>query len=252
MHASNNKHKKSIGELVTENHVLAEVLHYFGISFFEHEQNSLEEVCAKYRVNPSQVIAELEEWAGRVEPTTEELFLHPIEVMVGYLKKKHRFFIRQALPFLTSMVEGMELGMTYKSLITDLRLMFPLFVDDFIHHIHDEEDSLFERIALLQDIDSGSVPLSEGIRIFALPSIQKMAVEHDAHDDEMRGIRKLTNDYQVANSASLSLRILYRELQKLESELFIHAKIENDLLFPKAVELEREVKRKLSLQIKSN
>jgi regulator of cell morphogenesis and NO signaling len=79
-----------------------------------------------------------------------------------------------------------------------------------------------------------------------------MAVEHDAHDDEMRGIRKLTNDYQVVNSASLSLRILYRELQKLESELLIHAKIENDLLFPKAVELEREVKRKLSLQIKSN
>ena len=252
MHGSDNKHKKSIGELVAENHILAEVLHYFGISFFEYEQNSLEEVCAKYRVNPSQVIAELEEWAGRVEPTTEELFLHPIEVMVGYLKKKHRFFIRQALPFLTSMVQGMELGMTYKSLITDLRLMFPLFVDDFIHHIHDEEDSLFERIALLQDIDSGSVPLSEGIRIFALPSIQKMAVEHDAHDDEMRGIRKLTNDYQVVNSASLSLRILYRELQKLESELLIHAKIENDLLFPKAVELEREVKRKLSLQIKSN
>jgi regulator of cell morphogenesis and NO signaling len=187
-----------------------------------------------------------------VEPTTEELFLHPIEVMVGYLKKKHRFFIRQALPFLTSMVKGMELGMIHKSLLSDLRLMFPLFVDDFIHHIHDEEDSLFERIAFLQNIDNGSVPLSEGIKIFALPSIQKMAAEHDAHDDEMRGIRKLTNDYQVAEHAGLSLRILYLELQKLESELLIHAKIENDLLFPKAVELEREVKRKLSLQIKSN
>lgn len=252
MHASDNKHKKSIAALVKENHVLAEVLHYFGISFFEHEQHSLEDVCAKYRVNPSQVIAELEAWASRVEPTTEELFLHPIEVMVGYLKKKHRFFIRQALPFLTSMVEGVDLGIGRKSLMTDLRLMFPLFVDDFIHHIHDEEDSLFERIAMLQDIDSGSVPLSEAVKIFTLPSIQKMAAEHEAHDDEMRGIRKLTNDYQVTNSSVLSMRILYLELQKLESELKIHAKIENDLLFPKAVELEKEVKRKLSLQIKSN
>ena len=252
MHASDDKHKRSIGELVTENHVLAEVLHYFGISFFDYEQQSLEEVCAKYRVNPSQVIAELEEWASRVEPTTEELFLHPIEVMVGYLKKKHRFFIRQALPFLTSMVEGIDLGKARKGLMTDLRLMFPLFVDDFIHHIHDEEDSLFERITLLQDIDNGSVPLSEAVKIFALPSIQKMAVEHDAHDDEMRGIRKLTNDYQVTDTSCLSLRILYLELQQLESELIIHAKIENDLLFPKAVELEKEVKRKLSLQIKCN
>ncbi|EPR69402.1 hemerythrin domain-containing protein [Cyclobacterium qasimii] len=252
MHSSENKHIKSIGELVTENHVLAEVLHYFGISFFHHEEHSLKEVCAKYNVNPSQVIAELEEWAGRVEPTKDELFLHPIGVLVGYLKKKHRHFIRQALPFLTSMVEGIEMDKSQKSLITDLRLMFPLFVDDFIHHIHEEEDSLFERIAYLHEIENGSVPLSEGIKVFTLPSIQKMAEEHDAHDDEMKGIRKLTNDYQISNSASVSVRVLYLELQKLESELMIHAKIENDLLFPKAVELEREVLRKLRLQIKNN
>lgn len=252
MHSSENKHIKSIAELVTENHVLAEVLHYFGISFFHHEQHSLKEVCAKYKVNPSQVIAELEEWARRVEPTKEELFLHPIGVLVGYLKKKHRHFIRQALPFLTSMVEGIEMEKTHKSLITDLRLMLPLFVDDFIHHIHEEEDTLFDRVAYLHEIENGSVPLSEGIKVFALPSIQKMAAEHDAHDDEMKGIRKLTNDYQISNGASVSVRVLYLELQKLESELMIHAKIENDLLFPKAVELEREVLRKLRLQIKNN
>ncbi|WP_339711034.1 hemerythrin domain-containing protein [Cyclobacterium amurskyense] len=252
MHSSKNKHRKSIGELVTENHVLAEVLHYFGISFFQHEQHSLEDVCAKYKVNPSQVIAELEEWASRVEPTSDELFLHPIGVLVGYLKKKHRYFIRQALPFLTSMVEGIEMEKSQKSLITDLRLMFPLFVDDFIHHIHEEEDTLFERIAYLHEIENGSIPLNEAIKVFALPSIQRMAAEHDAHDDEMKGIRKLTNDYLISKDASISVRVLYLELQKLESELMIHAKIENDLLFPKAVELEREVFRRLHLQIKSN
>jgi|TARA_R110002096_G_scaffold170129_2_gene342164 regulator of cell morphogenesis and NO signaling len=252
MHSSKNKHRKSIGELVTENHVLAEVLHYFGISFFQHEQHSLEDVCAKYKVNPSQVIAELEEWASRVEPTSDELFLHPIGVLVGYLKKKHRYFIRQALPFLTSMVEGIEMEKSQKSLITDLRLMFPLFVDDFIHHIHEEEDTLFERIAYLHEIENGSISLYEAIKVFALPSIQRMAAEHDAHDDEMKGIRKLTNDYLISKDASISVRVLYLELQKLESELMIHAKIENDLLFPKAVELEREVFRRLHLQIKSN
>ncbi|AKP51818.1 hemerythrin domain-containing protein [Cyclobacterium amurskyense] len=252
MHSSKNKHRKSIGELVTENHVLAEVLHYFGISFFQHEQHSLEDVCAKYKVNPSQVIDELEEWASRVEPTSDELFLHPIGVLVGYLKKKHRYFIRQALPFLTSMVEGIEMEKSQKSLITDLRLMFPLFVDDFIHHIHEEEDTLFERIAYLHEIENGSIPLNEAIKVFALPSIQRMAAEHDAHDDEMKGIRKLTNDYLISKDASISVRVLYLELQKLESELMIHAKIENDLLFPKAVELEREVFRRLHLQIKSN
>ena len=130
--------------------------------------------------------------------------------------------------------------------------MFPLFADDFIHHIHEEEDTLFERIAYLHEIENGSIPLNEAIKVFALPSIQRMAAEHDAHDDEMKGIRKLTNDYLISKDASISVRVLYLELQKLESELMIHAKIENDLLFPKAVELEREVFRRLHLQIKSN
>jgi len=252
MHSLENNRKKSIADLVNENHVLAGVLHYFGISFFQHENHSLEEACTAHNVNPAQVIAALEDWAARKEPTREELFLHPIELVVGYLKKKHRYFVRQALPFLSSMVEGIELGAMHKSLMSDMRLMFPLFVDDFIHHIHEEEDTLFERIRLLQDIDAAGLPLSEAIQIFDLPSISRMASDHEAHDDEMEGIRKLTNDYRIPATATVSMKILFHEFQQLERELVIHAKIENDLLFPKAIELEKEVKRKLTLQIKYN
>ncbi|WP_073093118.1 hemerythrin domain-containing protein [Cyclobacterium lianum] len=252
MLSSENKHKKSIAELVCENYTLAEVLHYFGISFFRHEQHSLEDVCLQYKVNPEQVISELEQWANRREPTREELYLHPIEVMVSYLKKKHRYFVRQALPFLSSMVEGIELGPSYKSLMTDLRLMFPLFVDDFIHHIHEEENTLFSRVGVLQDFDRGAMPLVQTIKVFSLPPVSQMAAEHEAHDDEMQGIRKLTNDYHIPDTAPVAMRILFYELQQLEKELVVHAKIENDLLFPKAIELEKEVKRKILLQIKKN
>ncbi|MDN3687041.1 hemerythrin domain-containing protein [Cyclobacterium jeungdonense] len=252
MHPFEDNHKKSVADLVSENHILAGVLHYFGISFFQHETHSLEEACQAHKVNPAQVIAALEDWASRKEPTKEELYLHPIELVVGYLKKKHRYFVRQALPFLSSMVDGIELATGHKNLMTDLRLMFPLFVDDFIHHIHEEEDTLFRRIDLLQDIDAAVLPLAEAIQVFTLPSIAIMASDHEAHDDEMEGIRKLTNDYQIPVSATVSLKVLFHELQQLEKELKIHAKIENELLFPKAIELEKEVKRKITLQIKSN
>lgn len=144
------------------------------------------------------------------------------------------------------------MGPGHRNLMTDLRLMFPLFVDDFIHHIHEEEDTLFRRISLLQNIDASLLPQTEAIEVFALPSIAIMASDHEAHDDEMEGIRNLTNDYRIPASATVSMKVLFHELQQLEKELIIHAKIENELLFPKAIELEKEVKRKLTLQIKSN
>jgi regulator of cell morphogenesis and NO signaling len=244
--------QKSIGDLVEENHVLAAVLYYFGISFFKFEQESLAKVCQQFKINPNQVVEELESWASSKEPSEEELFLHPIEVLVEYLKKKHRVFVRQELPFLSNMVSGINAPEGFKGLMEDLRLMFPLFVDDFIHHIHEEENTLFERIQFLQSIEKGDVPLQEAVGIFAQNSILEDAAEHEAHDDEMEGIRKLTNDYLLPSDAPMAIRILYMELQKLEKELVIHAKIENDLLFPKAVTLENDIKKLISKIIQSN
>jgi regulator of cell morphogenesis and NO signaling len=68
----------------------------------------------------------------------------------------------------------------------------------------------------------------------------------------MEGIRKLTNNYALAADAPLTMKVLYHELQTFEKELSIHAKIEDELLFPKAVELEKEALRKIRKQIQTN
>ena len=242
----------SIAELVEQNYVLAAVLHFFGISFFQYEEKSLDEVCRKFKVNPLQVMAELEKWAFKKEPTNEELYLHPIELLVEYLKKKHYFFLRQELPFLSNMVSGISSDKIHEALLADMRLMFPLFVDDFIHHIHEEENTLFGRISLLQQIERGEYNLVDALILLDSSPISALAEEHEVHDDEMQGIRKLTNNYNLSPSAPVALRVLYHELQNFEKELTIHATIENDLLFPKAMELEKEVKRTLIKKIKWN
>jgi regulator of cell morphogenesis and NO signaling len=248
----NNIPESSIADLVGQNHVLAAVLHFFGISFFQYEEKSLDEVCRKFKVNPMQVMAELENWALKKEPTNEELYLHPIELLVEYLKKKHYFFLRQELPFLSNMISGICSEKMYETLLADMRLMFPLFVDDFIHHIHEEESALFGRISLLQQIERGEYKLVDALILLDSSPISALAEEHEVHEDEMEGIRKLTNNYNLSPSAPVAMRVLYHELQNFEKELTIHATIENDLLFPKAIELEKEVKRTLIKKIKWN
>ena len=49
-----------------------------------------------------------------------------------------------------------------------------------------------------------------------------------------------------------SKSLAHHELQTFEKELSIHAKIEDELLFPKAVELEKEALRKIRKQIQTN
>ncbi|MDG1277124.1 MAG: hemerythrin domain-containing protein [Algoriphagus sp.] len=252
MRSPNDFEKALVGDLVSENYVFAAVLHYFGISFYQYPTQSLEEVCKKHRVHASQLIAELEAWALQQEPSSEELFLNPIEVLVAYLKKKHYYFVRQELPFLSNLISGISGEPDFGPLIADLRIMFPLFVEDFIHHIHEEESRLFKRIELLQDIELDLFSIHDALIILEQEPISNLADQHEVHDDEMEGIRKLTSDYFLKEDAPLPMKVLYHELQNFERELHIHAKIEDELLFPKAVELEREVLRQIRKKIKTN
>lgn len=252
MQTEQNFNKLLVGDLVSENYVFASVLHYFGISFYQYPTHSLEQVCKKHRVRPNQLISELESWAARKEPTTEELYLNPIEVLVAYLKKKHYYFVRQELPFLSNLISGISPEKEFLGLMNDLRIMFPLFVEDFIHHIHEEESRLFKRIELLQDIEDGNFALHDALTILKKDPIKSLADEHEIHDDEMQGIRKLTSDYTLSEDAPLTMKVLYHELQNFEQELIIHAQIEDELLFPKAIELEKEAVRKITNKIKIN
>jgi regulator of cell morphogenesis and NO signaling len=245
--------KSRIRELVSENYVFAAVLHYFGINFFLYEQNSLEEVCRKFKINPQQLIDELERWASRKEPSTEELFLRPIEVLVSYLKRKHYFFVRQELPFLSNMISGIQVeNPVFAAILADMRMMFPLFVEDFIHHIHEEETTLFQRIKLLHEIEEDEYRLVDALQILEKSPISVLSQAHEAHDDEMEGIRRLTKDYELPETAPVSMKVLYHELQVFERELSIHAQIEDRLLFPKAMELEKEVLRRVRKKILHN
>ncbi|MDE0559799.1 hemerythrin domain-containing protein [Algoriphagus sp. NF] len=244
--------KTSLEDLVSHNYVFASVLHYFGISFYQYPADSLEHVCKKHKVNPNQLIAELESWAMHQEPTPEQLYLNPIEVLVAYLKKKHYYFVRQELPFLSNMISGVKPEPGFEALMADLKIMFPLFVEDFIHHIHEEESRLFKRIELLQDVEDGNFALHDAVTILEKDPVRLLAEQHEIHDDEMEGIRKLTNDYSLEESAPLTMKVLFHELQNFERELTIHAQIEDELLFPKAVELEKEVLRRIYQKIRTN
>lgn len=244
--------KASVAELVSQNYVLAAVLHYFGISFYQYPTDSLEKVCKKHKVNPRVLIAELEFWAKRKDPTPEELYLNPIELLVAYLKKKHYYFVRQELPFLSNLISGIQADPEFAALLADMRIMFPLFVDDFIHHIHEEENRLFRRIELLQDIEDGHFKTQDALILLEKDPIHQLADQHEIHEDEMEGIRRLTKDYYLDEKAPLTMKVLYHELQNFERELSIHAKIEDELLFPKAVELEKEALRKIRKTIQTN
>ena len=68
--------------------------------------------------------------------------------------------------------------------------------------------------------------------------VRMMMVEHDGAGDMLRRIRQLSDDFTPPADACVSYQTLYRALEELEMDLHRHIHLENNILFPRAVEME--------------
>ncbi len=245
--------QKKIKDLVAEHYVYASVLYYLGIEYYEFEEDSLEKVCLKKGLDCSKVMAELEQINNNEEIDNLKLLALPLDLVIEYLKHAHYLFIRKELPFLVKMINHLQCSSSaYLEMQRELKEVFPLFVEDFVHHIYEEEDTLFSYVLSLKKIDDEKLNPSGFFYERQKFSMQKFAVDHEVHDDEMKGIRNIMSNFPPEKAGELNFNVLYAALSRFEKKLAVHAKIENEILFPKALMLEKQVRRNLEKLVKLN
>lgn len=236
---------KSIEILVNENFVYAKVLDYFGVAYYKSKHQTLEEVCQTHNIDVDQLLDVIEGTQLRTHVESAELKKYPARLIVGYLKHSHELFIKDRLPFILRQINALNTT-TDQELIDDLKMVLPMFVDDFIHHIYEEEDRLFSYINDLECFVSGKSASAKMIANIDSFSIQEFALHHGDADHEMKGIRSITRDYSTEDIKDIQLKVIFKELHAFDIELTKHAHIENNVLFPAALNLEKQAKEKLN------
>lgn len=229
--------EKTISQVVNENYVYARALHYLGIDFFEAPDKKLKEICKERGLERQQVIKAFYQFDSCNRFSFEELKSYPIELLTEYLKHAHHLFIKDKLPFIVHLVKKWERSKGLKNLL-------PEFVEDFIKHIYEEEDSTFKYIEILCAINKGSAPAPFSLLMdYKDYSLQEEFEEH-RDEDEFGAIRALMTAIDPKN---LHERVLIHEVQAFDREMIYHAEIENNIFFPKAIELEASVNKKIQL-----
>lgn len=247
---------KKIKDLVNENFIWANILYHVGYKFYEILEYDIEEICEKINMNFSQLSKKLVEISNRLTPP-KKIAEYNLEVLIEYLRSSHHWFIKHQFPYISDLIIALNNQQEDNKndsiyLIRDLQMLFPLLREDFIHHIHEEEDTLFQHILLLNEAQKNPLKLSTIYKKIEKKSIQFYALEHNTHDDEMKGIRELTKNYQIPSNTSLLMKVIILELQELETDLKAHAKIEDEILFVKALQAEKKIKSKVTESEKWN
>ena len=245
--------QKTITDIVNEDFVRASTLYYFGVKFYDYQEETLEQVCEERGLDVRAVLSGLES-SGQHQPNNDvQLMAYPVDLVIEYLKHTHYLFVKKRLPYIGQLIDGLtDVNFRYRSLSKDLKSVFPLFVEDFIEHIYEEEDILFAYVASLSGFLSGKQSSSRLFYSMKKHSIQEFALDHGEHENEMDGLRRITNGYSYCDEADLHIKVLFNELARLERDLKTHAKVEDNILFPKALQLERLVKLRFHELVKLN
>ncbi len=105
-------------------------------------------------------------------------------------------------------------------------------------HLMKEEQILFPYIADCEDATANRTATPPSCFGTVQNPIRMMLHEHDSAGAALRTLRELTANYTVPADACISYKTLYQALQEFEADLHQHIHLENNILFPRAVEME--------------
>lgn len=228
----------TVGEIVAADYRAAAVFERFDIDFCCGGGRLLVDACQRAAVSPDAVEQALQSLPPQDVCDGADVADWPIDRLADHIVATHHEYVRSALPAITRWLRRLRAvhGANHPELLS-ASASFERMSIELAQHMLKEELVLFPYIRELSSTPAGRVKPSPFGTV--QNPIRMMEREHREVDGEMLLIRELTNSYKPPADACSTYRVCLAELEQFESDLHRHVHLENDLLFPKAVEAER-------------
>ncbi len=231
--------ENKIGELVAQNYRTAAVFKRHKIDFCCKGNRSLKEVCDDKKIDLNALLPELKEAVNQNDSTSIDFNSWDLDLLADYIEKKHHRYVEEHIPMLQQYLHKLcrVHGDRHPELL-EINEHFHQCAGALTAHMKKEELVLFPYIRKMVK----SKQTHENIQPPHFGTVENpvrmMMHEHDVEGERFRTIAQLTNQYTPPEDACNTYRVTYNLLQEFENDLHLHIHLENNILFPKAVEME--------------
>jgi regulator of cell morphogenesis and NO signaling len=206
----------------------------------------LSEACTSAGFDVDTVMGLLGEMTVSNPPNADALDFQnaTLPELIGHIVDTHHVFTKSEidrLEALTAKVTGAH-GSNHPELVR-LGDLFATLGADLKPHMFKEEQVLFPYIVAMTRAAGENRPAPFAAFGTVNNPVRMMMREHDIAGELLRELRSLTSDYKVPADACISYKTLYEALENFEKDLHQHIHLENNILFPRAVELEDALKQ---------
>ncbi len=228
--------EETIGEIVRGDIRKAEVFKKLGIDFCCGGKKTLAQACKEKGLSEITVTELLEE---PTQTDTQNLDFKSWNAgfLADFIVNQHHEYVRTNAPLIKELSEKVSTKhiekYPYLKTVHDKVL---LLLNELDTHMKKEEVILFPYIKQME----ASQMKAGGFNSVQNP-IWVMEQDHDLAGELLRDIKMLTNNYVAPEDACNSHRLYLHKLQEFENDLFQHIHLENNILFPKALEVESKI-----------
>ena len=231
----------TVGDWASRNFRCVVVVEKFGLDFHTEADLSLEEACAKHGLNLEIVLAELEKASAERTAVQKDWGAMTLREIIAHVIVRHHEYLKLELPRLRVRLDRMQSrhGERDGALLTRLHAVYCDLQADLEHHLHKEEMMLFpviERYESAAQLGQLMPPPPFGT---VMNPIGVMEREHDLVTQLLSQMREITRDYVPADYACANFRGVFASLEELEADLHEHIRLENDILHPRAAQIEK-------------
>ena len=201
----------------------------------------LGEACATAGIEVANLERMLED-AGRVAVQGNgslDFATATLTELIGHILDKHHVYTKEEMTRLEPLIDKVIAahGENHPEL-RSLGGLFQQLCADLKPHMFKEEQILFPYILEMEKASqqNGRAPFAP----FGTVNnpIRMMMTEHETVGDLLREMRALSSNFTVPADGCISYKTLYQALEAFEQDLHQHIHLENNILFPRAIEME--------------
>ena len=232
--------EETLGEIAAKDLRKAEIFKKYGLDFCCGGKKTIKEACAEKGLDVTKIEKELQQAdkqpASRPIPYNE----WSLDFLTDYIVNTHHSYVRKTLPDLVSYSKKVaEVHGLHHPELLEVKYLLTEINDELSAHMVKEEKILFPYIKELVHLNKDDLA-RHVVRFTSVQGpISMMEMEHEIVGKNFERIREQTNNYSLPEDACASYTLLFKMLAEFEEDLHLHIHLENNILFPKALEIEK-------------
>jgi regulator of cell morphogenesis and NO signaling len=237
---------KTVRDYAIETPQTIPVFEKLGIDYCCGGNRPLDEVCAAANLKLDEVLRQIEAAVAQpIQPAERDLRSGSLAEVIAHIVRTHHVYVRTQIPEITNLIEKVyaKHGLNHPELTT-IRNVFCDLGQELMTHLMKEENILFPYIERMEESVIGREPILPPPFGTVQNPVRMMEHDHDNAGVALRVLRETSRNFTPPPDACTSFRALYTALENFEKDLHQHIHLENNIVFPRAIEMESSHQRR--------